>query len=135
MLLAVTRSASPGTATSTCAQTREDIFYRTIRDFFCQIPPRHWACIEGRPIVQLYEAAFASGHDQSTLDYVYEHFGGTSAAAGRWSWRARRGRFKADLSTGWGAALNGPILPTTAAARGRTDRGAVQIGPGYETSP
>ncbi len=114
----------------------KDIFYRTIRDFFCQIPPRHWACIDGRPIVQLYEAAFATGHDQSTLDYVYEHFardfGGRRplvVAGPSWS-------FKADLRTGWGAALNGPILPDAGARTGALgNAGAVQIGPGYDDAP
>lgn len=103
----------------------KDIFYRTIRDFFCLVPPRHWACIDGRPIVQLYESAFAAGHDQSTLDYVYEHFAADFAgrrplivAGPAWS-------FKGDLSTGWGAALNGPLL----------GNGAAQIGPGYDDSP
>jgi len=114
----------------------KDIFYRTIRDFFCQIAPRHWACIDGRPIVQLYEAAFAAGHDQSTLDYVYEHFardfGGRRpliVAGPSWS-------FKADLSTGWGAALNGPLVPDYSGRTGPLRiSGAVQIGPGYDASP
>lgn len=103
----------------------KDIFYRTIRDFFCLLPPRHWACIDGRPLVQLYESAFAAGHDQSTLDYVYAQFAKDFAgrrpliiAGPAWS-------FKADRSTGWGAALGGPLL----------GRGAVQIGPGYDDSP
>ncbi|MEW6250815.1 MAG: DUF5010 domain-containing protein [Planctomycetota bacterium] len=107
----------------------KDIFYRTIRDFFRFVPPRHWACLAGRPLVQLYESAFAAGHDQSTLDYVYEHFAADFAgrrplivAGPSWS-------FQADLSTGWGAALSGPIGAL------RKPGGAVQIGPGYDDSP
>ena len=52
----------------------KDIFYRTIRDFFYQIEPQNWACIDGRPLVVLYSSAFAAHHDQSTIDYVYEQF-------------------------------------------------------------
>jgi len=103
----------------------KDIFYRTIRDFFCLVPPRHWACIDGRPLVQLYESAFATGHDQSTIDYVYkrfaEDFDGRRpfvVAGPAWS-------FTADARTGWGAALFGPIL----------GEGAAQVGPGYDDSP
>ena len=38
----------------------KDIFYRTIRDFFCLVPPRHWAMLDGRPLIQLYGSAFAA---------------------------------------------------------------------------
>jgi hypothetical protein len=103
----------------------KDIFYRTIRDFFCLVPPRHWACVEGRPLVQLYESAFSAGHDQSTIDHVYrrfaEDFDGRRpfiVAGPSWS-------FTADARTGWGAALRGPIL----------GEGAAQVGPGYDDSP
>jgi hypothetical protein len=103
----------------------KDIFYRTIRDFFCQVPPRHWACLDGRPIVQLYEASFASGNDQSTIEYVYDEFarefsGRVPCIIAGPSWS-----FVADLSTGWGAALGGPII----------GKDVVQIGPGYDDSP
>jgi hypothetical protein len=43
-------------------------FYATIRDFFALIPPRHWAMIDGRPLVFLYAAGFAAKHDQSCID-------------------------------------------------------------------
>jgi hypothetical protein len=49
-------------------------FYATIRDFFSMIPPRHWAMIEGRPIVLLYSASFARAHDQSCIEYVKREF-------------------------------------------------------------
>jgi hypothetical protein len=103
----------------------QDVFYRTIRDFFRLVPVRHWACLEGRPLVQLYESGFASGHDQSTVDYVYQQFARDFhglrpfiVAGPAWS-------FQADASTGWGAALHGPIVRD----------GFAQIGPGYDDSP
>jgi len=103
----------------------KDIFYRTIRDFFCFVPPRHWACIDGRPLVQLYESAFAAGQDDTLFEYVYEHFARDFAGrrpliiAGP-AWQAR-----GDYSTGWGSAIAGPLGQPP----------AVQIGPGYDDSP
>lgn len=102
-----------------------DIFYRTIRDFFRLVPPRHWACLDGRPIVALYESAFAAGHDQSTIDYVYEQFQKDFAGRRPYVIAGPSWNFKADARTGWGAALNGPILGEHAA----------QVGPGYDDSP
>ncbi len=103
----------------------KDIFYRTIRDFFCLVPPRHWACLEGRPIVQLYNSAFAAGHDQSLIDYVYEHFAADFDGRRPFIISGPSWSLKADARTGWGAALSGPILGD----------GAAQIGPGYDDSP
>ena len=102
-----------------------DVFYRTIRDFFALVPPRHWACLDGRPLVQLYGAGFAVGHDQRLFDYVYEQFARDFAGRRPFiisgpSWRATT-----DARTGWGAALGGPII----------NDGFVQIGPGYDDSP
>ncbi len=103
----------------------KDIFYRTIRDFFCFVPPRHWACIDGRPIVQLYESAFAAGQDETLFAYVYEQFerdfhGRRPVIVAGPAWKAR-----GDYATGWGAAIAGPIGESP----------AVQIGPGYDDSP
>ena len=103
----------------------KEIFYRTIRDFFRLVPPRHWACLDGRPIVALYDSAFASGHDQSTIDYVYEHFAADFAGRKPYVISGPSWHFKADARTGWGAALGGPILGDNAA----------QVGPGYDDSP
>jgi len=50
------------------------IFYASIRDYYSRIPPRHWAAIDGRPIVWLYDAQRVYRFDQSTFDYVIEHF-------------------------------------------------------------
>src|SRR5437762_2077392 len=52
----------------------KELFYITIRDWFSKIPPRHWAAIGGRPIVWLYDAQRVWRFDQSTFDYVTEHF-------------------------------------------------------------
>ncbi|MBU0640773.1 MAG: DUF5010 domain-containing protein [Planctomycetes bacterium] len=102
-----------------------DIFYRTIRDFFCLVPPRHWACLDGRPIVQLYNSAFAAGHDQSVIDYVYERFGADFAGRRPFIISGPSWHVQADARVGWGAALGGPILGD----------GVAQIGPGYDDSP
>ena len=103
----------------------KDLFYRTIRDFFCLVPPWHWACLDGRPLVQLYGASFAAGHDQSTLDYVYTRFAADFAGRRPFIVTGPSWSFAGDARTGWGAALNGPILSP----------GAAQIGPGYDDSP
>jgi hypothetical protein len=103
----------------------KDIFYRTIRDFFRFVPPRHWACLDGRPIVQFYNSAFAAGHDQSLIDYVHEQFGKDFAGRRPFIITGPSWSLKGDARTGWGAALGGPILGD----------GAVQIGPGYDDSP
>lgn len=103
----------------------KDIFYRTIRDFFCLVPPPHWACLAGRPIVQLYNSAFAAGHDQSTIEYVYERFAADFAGRRPFIIGGPSWSFEVDARTGWGAALGGPLL----------GEGIVQIGPGYDDSP
>ncbi len=49
-------------------------FYCTIRDFFSFIPPRHWAAIDGKPIILLYASAFAEKQDPALFPYVRERF-------------------------------------------------------------
>ena len=39
--------------------------YGTVRDFFSCIPPKHWAMIDGKPIVLLYASAFAKKWDRA----------------------------------------------------------------------
>jgi hypothetical protein len=102
-----------------------ELFYCTIRDFYRLVPPRHWACIAGRPLVQLYEGAFAAGQDATALEHVYASFardfaGRRPLVIGGPSWV-----FKADLTTGWSSSLAGPL----------GDGRAVQIGAGYDDSP
>lgn len=99
----------------------QDIFYRTIRDFFYRVPPRHWATLEGRPIVVLYVSAFAGAHDQTVFDETYRRF--ARDFHGRRPYIIRDDSWSAvtDGTTAWGAALNGPQV-----------FGQVgQIGPGY----
>lgn len=105
-------------------ETGKDIFYRTIRDFFYQIHPRHWAAIDGRPIVVLYASAFAQNHDQSLVEYVYQRFQADFHGIKPYIIRDRSWNVEADATTEWGAALTGPKIFTKTA----------QIGPGYNDS-
>jgi hypothetical protein len=50
------------------------VFYASIRDYYSRIPPRHWAAIDGRPLVWLYDAQKVWRFDQSTFDNVTERF-------------------------------------------------------------
>ncbi len=99
----------------------KDLFYRTIRDFFYQIEPRNWAAIEGRPLVVLYSSSFAKRHDQSTFDYVYEHFEKDFHGIRPYIIKDNSWGGETDAITQWGAALGGPNLFDKVA----------QIGPGY----
>lgn len=99
-------------------------FYVTIRDFFSHIPPNQWATIDGRPLVFLYAAAFASGgtDDPKLIEYVREHFardfGGTTPyIVKEVSWR-----LPADSSYAWGAAFGLKVF------------GVAAVGPGYDDS-
>ncbi|MDG3007675.1 DUF5010 domain-containing protein [Paludisphaera mucosa] len=97
-------------------------FVATIRDFFSMIPPRHWALLDGKPIVDLYSAAFAKAHDQSSIDLLKaefpKRFGGTAPYVIREvSWNV-----KADDVYAWGGAVRPNFL------------GVAEIGPGYDHS-
>lgn len=126
-LLNDVRGAAPaGGRADLRTEAGRDVFYRTIRDFFRMIPERHWARIGGRPLVVLYSAAFAAGHDQRTFDELAARFardfdGLRPFVVRDVSW-ANAGT---EASTAWGAALNGPEIHD----------GAAQIGPGYDDSP
>ncbi|MCA1553744.1 MAG: DUF5010 domain-containing protein, partial [Chloroflexi bacterium] len=52
----------------------KQIFYATIRDFYARIPPQHWAAIDNKPLVWLYDTQHVGNFDQSTFDYVFEQF-------------------------------------------------------------
>lgn len=95
-------------------------FYATVRDFFSMIPARHWAMIDGRPIVLLYSAAFAKGYDQSVIDYTKEQF--AREFAGRIPYIAPEVSWKvaADDKVAWGGAL------------GLKQPGIASLGPGYD---
>src|SRR5437667_7137294 len=97
-------------------------FYESIRDFFSLIPPRHWAMINGQPVVFLYNSSFAVAHDQSCIDYVQQafarHFGGRVPYLVREiSWRVQ-----SDNVYAWGGAL------------GLKNPGIASLGPGYNDS-
>jgi len=101
----------------------KDVFYGTIRDYFRRLDRRHWALLDGRPIIGLYSAAFAARFDESLFDYVYtsfeRDFGVRPYVIAETSW----GRAGVDAFYSWGAALSGPAF-----------RDVAQIGPGYNDS-
>ncbi len=100
------------------------LFYGMLVDFFHLVPPNLWATIDHRPIVFLYTAEYVSAYDQSTFDYVAQHFqndfGTTPYIVREVSWT--------DVETEgvyqWGVALNG------AATFGQIG----SVGPGYDES-
>jgi hypothetical protein len=97
-------------------------FYETVRDFFSLVPPRHWAMIEGRPVVVLYSASFAKRHDQTCIDELRTQFardfaGRTPFVIREISWNVR-----ADQVYAWGGAL------------GTKNPGVASLGPGYDHS-
>jgi hypothetical protein len=114
----------------------KQIFYASIRDYYSRIPPHLWAAIDGRPIVWLYDAQRVYRFDQSTFDYVYQHFaadfGGLRPWIVReWQWYTAKNSGAPDvLQTeglyAWGAApfgFNDDPLFTIA-----------QVGPGFKNT-
>lgn len=97
-------------------------FYATIRDFFSMIPPAHWAMIDGRPIVLLYSAAFARGHDQGVIGYCREQFAREFGGRSPWIAREVSWRVDADGTVAWGGTL------------GLKNPGIGSLGPGYDHS-
>ncbi len=100
----------------------KQFFYGTVRDFFSCLPPRHWAMIDGKPIVLLYSAGFAKKWDQSFVEFTRTNF--AKEFAGRVPWLAPQDSWgvKADSTCAWGGALR-PLNP-----------GIGEIGPGYDHS-
>ena len=102
----------------------KDWFYTAIREFFRRIPPAQWARIDGKPILFLYEAAFAKKQDpERQFRYVKaqfkEDFGVEPFIVKSSGWQG-----EADAVYSWGGAVNGPILFREVAA----------LGPGYDHS-
>lgn len=97
-------------------------FYAAVRDFFSLVPPKHWAMIDGKPIILLYGAGFAKNHDQTFLDHTRAAF--ARDFAGRVPWIAAEvsWRVKADSKVAWGGAL------------GLRNPGVAALGPGYDHS-
>jgi hypothetical protein len=99
-------------------------FCTAIRDFFSLIPPAKWARIDGRPIIFLYEAAFAKKQDPDRqFKYVKERFK-EDFGVEPFLVKSSRWEGKADAVYSWGGAVNGPILFRDVAA----------LGPGYDHS-
>ncbi len=101
----------------------KDIFYGTIRSFFSTVRPRHWACIDGRPVVVLYASAFAARYDQSSIDHVYARFAADFGGIRPYIIRERSWSLQTESDYRWGAALSGPRIDGIAA-----------VGPGYDDS-
>jgi hypothetical protein len=97
-------------------------FYESIRDFFSLIPARHWATIEGRPIVFLYSASFAAAHDQTCIDYVRQEFARDFSGARPYIVREISWNVRADNTYAWGGAIS------------LRNPGVAALGPGYDHS-
>jgi len=97
-------------------------FYATIRDFFSMIPPKHWAMIDGRPLVLLYSASFAKKHDQGCVDYLKAEFPKEFGGKVPYLVRQNSWNVKADNTCAWGGAL------------GLVNPGVASLGPGYDHS-
>jgi len=97
-------------------------FYATVRDFFSMIPPRHWAMIDGRPIMLLYSAAFALKHDQQVIDDTRREFARDFGGRQPWIGREISWQVVADDTVAWGGAL------------GLRNPGIASLGPGYDHS-
>lgn len=97
-------------------------FYESIRDFFSLIPAKHWAIIEGRPIIFLYSASFAAAHDQSCIDYVQQEFAQDFSGCDPYIVREISWNVTADNTYAWGGALS------------LRNYGVASLGPGYDHS-
>jgi hypothetical protein len=114
----------------------KEYFYVNVRDFFSRIPPRYWAAIDNRPIVWLYDTAWVSAFDQSSLDYLSDRFaqdfGGLRPYVVREAqWQTSKGvdppqPVRSDGLYAWGAAVAGfnPAPELTVA----------QVGPGFKNT-
>jgi len=97
-------------------------FSATVRDFFSMIPPRHWALLDGRPIVDLYAASFAKAHDQSCIDRLKADFPARFGGLVPYVIREVSWDVEADDVYSWGGAIRPNFL------------GVAEIGPGYDHS-
>lgn len=95
--------------------------YVSARDFFSLIPPDLWACVDGRPLLWLYSAAFAKRQDPAALEYLRREFerdfGVRPYIVKEISWQG-----EADATYAWGAALRPNHF------------GVAAVGPGYDHS-
>ena len=101
-----------------------DWFYTAIRDFWSLIPPAKWARVDGRPIIFLYEAAFAKKQDPPRqFAYVKERFQ-EDFGIEPFIVKFTRWQGEADAVYSWGGAVGGPLI----------FRDTVSLGPGYDHS-
>jgi len=97
-------------------------FYETIRDFFSLVPAKHWAMVDGRPLVFLYSAGFAAAHDQTCFDYLKESFPRDFGGREPFVVRELSWKVTADSTYAWGGAVG--LKPQKVAS----------LGPGYDHS-
>lgn len=97
-------------------------FYATVRDFFSMIPARHWAMMDGKPMVFLYSAIFPVAYDQAFISHTRSEF--AREFGGREPWIAAdvSWKIKADAVYEWGGAL------------GLRRHDVAALGPGYDHS-
>lgn len=99
----------------------QEWFFESIRDFFSLIPPQDWALVDGRPVIFLYSASFASAHDQTSIDALRTAFAATFSRepyiVREISWNVA-----SDQVYAWGGAL------------GLKNPGVASLGPGYDHS-
>jgi hypothetical protein len=103
-------------------ETGKAHFYTMISDFFALVPSNLWATINSRPIVFLYSSSIVGAYDQSTFNYINQHFqadfGTTPYIVRDTSWQG----VSTDEAYSWGSALYGP-----------TTNGRVgTLGPGFD---
>jgi hypothetical protein len=95
-----------------------------ISDFFEMVPESLWATIDDRPIVFLYSSSFVGAYNQSTFDYINQHFqadfGTTPYIVRETSWQG----VSTDEAYSWGSA---PYGPTTIGRVGT-------LGPGFDST-
>ncbi|HNQ88112.1 MAG TPA: DUF5010 domain-containing protein [Verrucomicrobiota bacterium] len=97
-------------------------FYETVRDFYSLVPPKHWAMIEGKPIVFLYAAGFAARHDQSCIDFLRASFARDFGGREPFVVREISWQVQTENVYAWGGAL------------GLKNPGVASLGPGYDHS-
>ena len=96
-------------------------FYCTIRDFWSFIPPRHWAAIDGKPIILLYAVNFAKKQDATLFPYVrarfQKDFGVDPYIIKQTSWAG-----EADNTCNWGVRWDCPWQAVRRLVRATTTR-------------
>ena len=105
-------------------ETGKAHFYTMISDFFGMVPNSLWATINSRPIIFLYSSSIVGVYNQSTFDYINQHFqsdfGTTPYFIMDTSWQG----VSTDEAYSWGSALYGP-----------TTNGRVgTLGPGFDST-